>query len=140
MAFPVEVAAQVFPEAEKLLEASPPSLSATFAFLTTPEGIPVAVLTLVSTASSELTAQSFAPFRGLGTPLFEETVRLPYTALQRLLDQVAAPALRYYGRGNFLDSSIRSSSNHWPLPTRRHRRRRVSSCSFASVAQSLPFQ
>ncbi len=104
LAFPVEVAAQVFPEAEKLLEASPPSLSATFAFLTTPEGMPVAALTLVSTASSELTAQSFAPFRGLGTPLFEETVRLPYTALQRMLDQVAAPGLRYYGRGNFLDT------------------------------------
>jgi FAD/FMN-containing dehydrogenase len=104
LAFPVEVAAQVFPEAEKLLEASPPSLSATFAFLTTPEGMPVAALTLVSTASSELTAQSFAPFRGLGTPLFEETVRSPYTALQRMLDQVAAPGLRYYGRGNFLDT------------------------------------
>jgi FAD/FMN-containing dehydrogenase len=104
LAFPVEVAAQVFPEAEKLLEASPPSLSATFAFLTTPEGMPVAALTLVSTASSELTAQSFAPFRGLRTPLFEETVRVPYTALQRMLDQVAAPGLRYYGRGNFLDT------------------------------------
>jgi FAD/FMN-containing dehydrogenase len=104
LAFPVEVAAQVFPEAEKLLEASPPSLSATFAFLTTPEGMPVAALTLVSTASSELTAQSFAPFRGLGTPVFEETVRVPYTALQRMLDQVAAPGLRYYGRGNFLDT------------------------------------
>ena len=104
LAFPVEVAAQVFPEAEKLLEASPPSLSATFAFLTTPEGIPVAALTLVSTASSELAVQSFAPFRGLGTPLFEETVRVPYTALQRMLDQVAAPGLRYYGRGNFLDT------------------------------------
>jgi FAD/FMN-containing dehydrogenase len=104
LAFPVEVAAQVFPEAEKLLEASPPSLSATFAFLKTPEGMPVAALTLGSTASSELTAQSFAPFRGLGTPLFEETVRLPYTALQRMLDQVAAPGLRYYGRGNFLNT------------------------------------
>jgi FAD/FMN-containing dehydrogenase len=104
LAFPVEVAAQVFPEAEKLLEASPPSLSATFAFLTTPEGMPVAALTLASTASSELTAQSFAPFRGLGTPVFEETVRVPYTALQRMLDQVAAPGLRYYGRGNFLDT------------------------------------
>ena len=104
LAFPVEVAAQVFPEAEKLLEASPPSLSATFAFLTTPEGMPVAALTLVSTASSELTAQSFAPFHGLGTPVFEETVRVPYTALQRMLDQVAAPGLRYYGRGNFLDT------------------------------------
>ncbi|MBO9306187.1 FAD-binding oxidoreductase [Thermomicrobium sp.] len=104
LAFPVEVAAQLFPEAEKLLEAGPPSLSATFAFLTTPEGMPVAALTLVSTASSELTAQSFAPFRGLGTPVFEETVRVPYSALQRMLDQVAAPELRYYGRGNSLDT------------------------------------
>ncbi|WP_448574510.1 hypothetical protein [Thermomicrobium sp.] len=48
--------------------------------------------------------QSFAPFRRLGTPVFEETVRLPYTAQQRMLDQVAAPGFRYYGRGNFLDT------------------------------------
>ncbi len=76
----------------------------TFVFLTAPEGVAVAALTLVSTASSELAVQSFAPFRRLGTPVFEETVRLPYTAQQRMLDQVAAPGLRYYGRGNFLDT------------------------------------
>ncbi len=104
LAFPIEAAAQVFPEAEELLEASPPSLSATFVFLTAPEGVPVAALTLVSTASSDQALHSFAPFRRLGTPLFEEIVRVPYTALQRMLDQVAAPGPRYYGRGNFLDT------------------------------------
>ncbi|MCX2728470.1 FAD-binding oxidoreductase [Thermomicrobium sp. 4228-Ro] len=104
LAFPIEAAAPVFPEAEKLLEASPPSLSATFVFLTIPEGVPADALMLVSTASSELAVQSFARFRRLGTPVFEETVRVPYTALQRMLDQVAAPGLRYYGRGNFLDT------------------------------------
>ncbi|MCX7624559.1 MAG: FAD-binding oxidoreductase, partial [Thermomicrobium sp.] len=104
LAFLAENAAQVFPAAEALLEASPPSLSATFAFLTSPEGVPLAALTFMSTATAEKAAESFAPFRGLGRPLFEETVRVPYTALQRVLDQVAAPGLRYYTRGNFLDA------------------------------------
>jgi len=104
LAFPIEAAAQAFPDAEKLLETSPPSLSVTSVFLTAPEGVAVAELTLVSTASSELTAQRFAPFRRLGTPVFLETVRLPYTAQQRILDQVAVPGIRYYGRGNVLDT------------------------------------
>lgn len=103
IAFPIESAPSIFPAAEAALAESPATISGTFAFLWSPDGHPLAALTVVSTAAAEAAERELAPFQRLDTPVFQETVRVPYTALQRMLDRVAAPGLRYDGRGNFLD-------------------------------------
>ena len=103
IAYPIQEAATVFGKGEELLVRSPDSLTGTFAFLHTPEGIPLAALTLVSTASEPEAVRQIAPFRTIGLPIFEELVRVPYTALQSMMDQIAPIGLRYYARSNLLD-------------------------------------
>lgn len=102
IAFPIHEAANVFQAGEALLAAAPDSVSATFAFVRTPEGMPLAALTVVAIDPPDDAVQRLEPFRHIGPAVFEEIVTTPYTALQRMLDEVAAVGLRYYGRSNFL--------------------------------------
>ena len=44
-----------------------------------------------------------APIRQMGPVVMEQVGAMPYPALQSMLDQVAAPGLRYYLKSNFMD-------------------------------------
>jgi len=101
--YPIAQAVNVFRDARDYLATAPDALSATLALLHSPEGQPLAGVVACYTGDLGSAEPVVAPLRRLSTPVMEQVGPIPYVAVQQMIDQVAAPGLRYYMRSNILD-------------------------------------
>jgi len=102
--YPLAEAVRIFRDAADYLATAPEALSATLALLHSPEGHPLAGVVACYTGDPASAEPVVAPLRRLSTPIMEQLGPMPYVAVQQMIDQVAAPGLRYYMRSNLLDT------------------------------------
>lgn len=101
--YPLAEAVNVFRDARDYLATAPEALSATLVLLRSPEGHPLAGVAVCYTGDPGAAEPASAPLRRLDTPVMEQLGPMPYVAVQQMIDQIAAPGLRYYMRSNLLD-------------------------------------
>lgn len=102
--YPFADAVKVFRDARDYLATAPEALSATLVLLRSPEGHPLAGIAVCYTSDPAGAEPAIAPLRRLDTPVMEHLGPMPYVAVQQMIDQVAAPGLRYYMRSNLLNA------------------------------------
>ncbi len=70
--------------------------------LCSPEGAPIFAYVIAYAGDEEAGAQAVAPYRALGEPLADMVQPMPYTALQKMLDDGFPTGLQVYWRAHFL--------------------------------------
>jgi FAD/FMN-containing dehydrogenase len=101
--YPLVEAVQVVGGYDTLMQSAPDDLIAGCFLLTTPEG-QQAIGIAPAYLGSDVTEgeKLIEPFRKLGKPAMEHVGPMPYTALQKILDEAAVPGRRYYMRSNLM--------------------------------------
>ncbi|MFN8679420.1 MAG: FAD-binding oxidoreductase [Thermomicrobiales bacterium] len=83
-------------------DASSDALTVFSAMLCSPEGAPIFAYVIAYAGDEEAGAQAVAPYRALGEPLADMVQPMPYTALQKMLDDGFPTGLQVYWRAHFL--------------------------------------
>ena len=103
VAYPLAEARQVLRQMDELMLAAPDEFIAGGFMLTTPDGHQAVGIAPVYLGSDHAEGERLIePFRKLGTVVMEQVGPMPYTVIQKLLDEAAVPGRRYYMRSNFL--------------------------------------
>ena len=73
------------------------------------------------TGSDEQAEEALEKARGVGEPMFEHVGRIPYPMLQSAFDELYAPGLQWYWKGDFVrelsDEAIERHLEHCEVPT-----------------------
>jgi FAD/FMN-containing dehydrogenase len=72
--------------------------------MTSPDGIPIAALALAYFGTPETGEAVLAPLRSFGPPVADQVAKMPYTALQQMMDAAFPAGLQVYWRSSFLTS------------------------------------
>lgn len=85
------------------LTRAPDELNTTLAFLNSPDGLPLVAIIAVFAGSTDEGQRVLEPLRKFGRPLADLIRPMPYTDVQRLVDDAVPVGDRYYWKSNFLD-------------------------------------
>ena len=103
IAFPLPEAAQVLAGVDRLMKDAPDDFLAGAFILTTPDGhqaVGVAPMYLGNDMAEG--ERLIAPYKQLGTVVMEQVGPMPYTIVQKMLNDAAVPGRRYYMRSNLI--------------------------------------
>jgi hypothetical protein len=103
IAYPLAAGRDVLRRHRVAMAAAGDELASTAVLLTTPDGTPAVGVFVAYFGEAADADAAITPFKALGTPVMEQLGPIPYTALQKLFDEAAAPGRRYYMRSNLLD-------------------------------------
>ena len=101
---PRDRAQEFFAFYSQFLHDTPDELDTTFAFLHLPDGKAVVGAIVVWAGPIEEGERVLAPLRAFGPPLADLVQPMPYTAIQRIVDDAVPAGSRYYWKSNFVDA------------------------------------
>jgi len=87
----------------EFLAVSPDELYTTIGFLNSPEGVPLVGILVVYSGSVAEGKQLLEPLRKFGPPVADLIQAMPYTEVQRMLDNAVPIGDRYYWKSNFVN-------------------------------------
>jgi FAD/FMN-containing dehydrogenase len=99
---PREQAAAALRHFREESDASSDALAVFSAMLSSPEGAPIFAYVIAYAGDAEAGAQAVAPYRALGEPLADLVQPMPYTALQKMLDDGFPTGVSVYWKSHFL--------------------------------------
>ena len=86
----------------EFLAGSPDELDTTVGFLNSPDGIPLVAIIVVYAGDLSEGERLLAPLRSFGPPIADLVARMPYCAVQSMLDDAVPMGHRYYWKSNFV--------------------------------------
>lgn len=101
---PRDRAQEFFAFYSQFLHDTPDELDTTFALLHLPDGKAVVGAIVVWAGPIEEGERVLAPLRAFGPPLADLVQPMPYTAIQRIVDDAVPAGSRYYWKSNFVDA------------------------------------
>jgi FAD/FMN-containing dehydrogenase len=104
LAFPFPETRQVLRAFREFAEAAPDELTCTVAFLTTPEGQKALGIGVCYAGDLAQGERAVAPLREMGTVVMDQVGRVPYTAVQSMLDETMPHGSRYYVKATMLSA------------------------------------
>lgn len=99
---PVERAAEVLRFYREFTQTAPEQLTTFAGLLTSPDGVPVVALLLCYNGPVEEGEKVLQPLRAFGPPVADQIAPMPYTEVQRMLDEAFPAGLQVYWRSDFL--------------------------------------
>ena len=100
--YPYEQAKEVLKLFRDLTSAASDELAADAALMSSPDGDPVAVIAICYNGPIEEGERAIKPLREFGAPLMGQIGPIPYTAVQRMIDDPYPPGLQNYWKSNFM--------------------------------------
>ena len=86
----------------EFLAGSPDELDTTIGFLNAPDGTPLVGNIVVYAGDLNEGERLLAPLRSFGPPIADMVARMPYCAVQSMLDNAVPEGHRYYWKSNFV--------------------------------------
>lgn len=121
--YPRERAVELIAFHREFLAGSPDELDTTVGFLNSPEGIPLVGIIAVYAGNIVEGERILKPLREFGSPVADLIRPMPYTDVQRMVDNAVPIGHRYYWKSNFvseltpgLAEVLRNGANAMPSP------------------------
>lgn len=118
-----EQAAELIAFHREFLVGTPDELDTTIGFLSSPEGIPLVGIIAVYAGPVAEGERLLQPLRKFGSPIADLIRPMPYTEVQRMVDDTVPVGDRYYWKSNFLAdlkpelaSVLEDGANAMPSP------------------------
>ena len=102
MIYPFEQAKEVLKLFRDLTTRAPDELAADAALMSLPDGVPVAGIVICYNGPIEEGERVIKPLREFGPPIMGEIGPMPYTAVQRMIDDPYPSGLQNYWKSNFM--------------------------------------
>ncbi len=99
---PIDRAKEVLQFFREFSSKAPDELTTAAVLMTSPEGHPGVAILACYCGSMEEGEKVVKPLREFGPPIEDHLSPMPYTVMQTLLDEAAAPGQRYYLRSHFM--------------------------------------
>jgi FAD/FMN-containing dehydrogenase len=100
--YPRERAAELIAFHREFLAGSPDELNTTVGFLNSPEGVPLVGIIAVYAGPVADGERILEPLRKFGSPIADMIRPMPYTDVQRMVDDTVPVGDRYYWKSNFV--------------------------------------
>lgn len=100
--YPFEKAKEVLQLYRELTITAPEELAADAALMSSPDGVPVAVIVVCYNGPIEEGERVIKPLREFGPPLVDQIGPMPYAAVQRMIDDPYPTGLQDYWKSNFM--------------------------------------
>ena len=100
--YPFEQAKEVLRLFRELTNTAPDELAADAALMSSPDGDPVAVIAVCYNGPIEEGERVIKPLREFGPPIMGQIGPMPYTAVQRMIDDPYPPGLQNYWKSSFM--------------------------------------
>ncbi|HYO84380.1 MAG TPA: FAD-binding oxidoreductase [Bryobacteraceae bacterium] len=121
--YPRERAGELIAFHREFLEQTPDELDTTIGFLNSPDGAPLVGIIAVYAGDVADGERVLRPLRQFGSPVADLVQPMPYTAVQRMVDDALPVGDRYYWKSNFvsqltpgLATVLEQGANAMPSP------------------------
>ena len=102
--YPREQAAELIAFHREFLAGTPDELDTTVGFLNSPDGVPLVAIIAVYAGKVADGERVLEPLRKFGSPIADLIQPMPYTSVQRMVDDAVPVGNRYYWKSNFVSA------------------------------------